>query len=146
MAGTHSPTGRFGGVKRLENRLKGRNDVVAQNKNAVAQYLLNIAGANLTDVLTWDEEGNVKVKASADIPDEVACAIKRIRVTKSKNGDPTLELEMHDKVSVLRVLAKSAGLLEAPEKGPHAPSVVGIKMVGPDLTTTYEAVKDKGND
>lgn len=117
MAGTHSPTGRFGGVKRLEQRLRGRNDVVAHNKNAVAQYLLNIAGANLTDVLTWDAEGNVKVKASADIPDEVACAIKRIRVTKSRGGEPTLELEMHDKVSVLRVLAKSAGLLEAPEKG-----------------------------
>ena len=140
MAGTHSPTGRFGGVKRLEQRLRGRNDVVAHNKNAVAQYLLNIAGANLTDVLTWDAEGNVKVKASADIPDEVACAIKRIRVTKSRGGEPTLELEMHDKVSVLRVLAKSAGLLEAPEKGPVAPSVVGIKMVGPDVTTTYEEV------
>ena len=140
MAGTHSPTGRFGGVKRLEQRLRGRNDVVAHNKNAVAQYLLNIAGANLTDVLTWDEHGNVKVKASADIPDEVACAIKRIRVTKSRGGEPTLELEMNDKVSVLRVLAKSAGLLEAPEKGPDAPSVVGIKMVGPDVPTTYEEV------
>jgi hypothetical protein len=140
VAGTHSPTGRFGGVKRLEQRLRGRNDVVAQNKNAVAQYLLNIAGANLTDVLSWDAEGNVKVKASADIPDEVACAIKRIRVTRSKDGDPTLELEMHDKVSVLRVLAKSAGLLELPERGPDTPSVVGIKMVGPDVTTTYEEV------
>ena len=135
--------GRFGGVKRLQDRLKGRSQVISQNKESVAKYLLDIASANLTDVLTWDEAGNVKVKASADIPDHVAGAIKKIRVTRSREGEPALELEMHDKVSVLRVLAKAAGLMEPPDKGPDAPSVVGIKMVGPEVTTTYEEVEKK---
>jgi hypothetical protein len=136
-------TGRFGGVKALEKRLKGRSSVIAHNKEAVAQTLVDIASANLTDVVTWNDQGEVKVKSSADIPDATASAIKKIRVTRCKNGEPVLELEMHDKVSVLKVLAKSAGLLEPMPAESKTPSVVGIKMVGPDVVTTeYEEVKD----
>ena len=136
-------TGRFGGVKALEKRLKGRSSVIAHNKEAVAPTLVDIASANLTDVVTWNDQGEVKVKSSADIPDATASAIKKIRVTRSKNGEPVLELEMHDKVSVLKVLAKSAGLLEPMPAESKTPSVVGIKMVGPDVVTTeYEEVKD----
>ena len=136
-------TGRFGSVKALEKRLKGRSSVIAHNKEAVAQTLVDIASANLTDVVTWNDQGEVKVKSSADIPDATASAIKKIRVTRSKNGEPVLELEMHDKVSVLKVLAKSAGLLEPMPAESKTPSVVGIKMVGPDVVTTeYEEVKD----
>ena len=136
-------TGRFGGVKALEKRLKGRSSVIAHNKEAVAQTLVDIASANLTDVVTWNDQGEVKVKSSADIPDATASAIKKIRVTRSKNGEPVIELEMHDKVSVLKVLAKSAGLLEPMPAESKTPSVVGIKMVGPDVVTTeYEEVKD----
>ena len=136
-------TGRFGGVKAFEKRLKGRSSVIAHNKEAVAQTLVDIASANLTDVVTWNDQGEVKVKSSADIPDATASAIKKIRVTRSKNGEPVLELEMHDKVSVLKVLAKSAGLLEPIPAESKTPSVVGIKMVGPDVVTTeYEEVKD----
>ena len=135
-------TGRFGGVKALEKRLKGRSSVIAHNKEAVAQTLVDIASANLTDVVTWNDQGEVKVKSSADIPDATASAIKKIRVTRSKNGEPVLELEMHDKVSVLKVLAKSAGLLEPMPAESKTPSVVGIKMGGPDVVTTeYEDVK-----
>ena len=136
-------TGRFGGVKALEKRLKGRSSVIAHNKEAVAQTLVDIASANLTDVVTWNVQGVVMVKSSADFPDATASAIKKIRVTRSKNGAPVLELEMHDKVSVLKVLAKSAGLLEPMPAESKTPSVVGIKMVGPDVVTTeYEEVKD----
>ena len=141
MVETYSPTGRFGGVKALEKRLKGRSAVIAHHKEAVAQTLIDIATANLTDVITWDSKGDVKVKASADIPESAASAIKKIRVTRSKDGSPTLELEMHDKVGVLKVLAKSAGLLEPIGRESDAPTVVGIKMVGPDVVMTeYEDV------
>ena len=132
MSGSPNPTGRFGGVKRLEDRLKGRSEVIAHNKDGIAQTLIDIARANLTDVTTWDDQGNVKVKASDEIPDSVAAAIKKIRVTKSKDGDPTLELELHDKVSVLRVLAKSAGLLEPPKEDGAAPYGTGNRMRGTD--------------
>ena len=133
MSGSPHPTGRFGGVKKLEDRLRGRSEVIAQNKDGIAQTLIDIARANLTDVIEWNEQGEVKVKASADIPEAVAQAIKKVKVTRSKNGDPTLEIEMHDKVSVLRVLAKSAGLLEPVKDESSAPSVVGITMHGPEV-------------
>ena len=141
MSGSPNPTGRFGGVKKLEDRLKGRSEVIKHNKEGIAQTLIDIARANLTDVITWDDQGNVKVKPSDEIPDSVAVAIKKIRVTKNKDGDPTLELELHDKISVLRVLAKSAGLLEPPREDVAAPSVVGITMHGPEVV---EVKKDDG--
>jgi len=141
MVGSPHPTGRFGGVKKLGDRLRGRSDVIAQNKEGIAQTLVDIARANLTDVVSWDSQGNVTVKASEDIPDAVAHAIKKLRVTRSKDGDPTLEIELHDKVSVLKVLAKSAGLLEPLSEESKAPSVVGITMHGPEVV----AVKKEGD-
>jgi len=135
MSGSPHPTGRFGGVKKLEDRLRGLSEVIAHNKEGIAQTLIDIARANLTDVIEWNENGEVKVKASDDIPDSVAQAIKKLRVTRSKDGQPTLEIEMHDKVSVLRVLAKSAGLLEPVKEESSAPSVVGITMHGPEVVS-----------
>ena len=41
-------------------------------------------------------------------------AIKKIKVTPTKMG-PQLEVELHDKVGVLRVLAKATGLLDPQE-------------------------------
>ena len=147
MVSRPHPTGRFGGVKKLEDRLRGRSAVIAHNKEGIAQSLVDLARANLTDVIEWDEQGNVKVKASKEIPDAVASAIKKVKVTRSKDGQPTLEIEMHDKVSVLRVLAKSAGLLEPPKEESQAPSVVGITMHGPQVVDAkYEAVKKDGAD
>jgi len=141
MSGSPHPTGRFGGVKKLEDRLRGRSEVIAQNKDGIAQTLIDIARANLTDVIEWNENGEVKVKASDDIPDSVAQAIKKLRVTRSKDGQPTLEIEMHDKVSVLRVLAKSAGLLEPVKEESSAPSVVGITMHGPEVVSVRKEDK-----
>ena len=142
MVETPNPVGRFGGVKRLEDRLRGRSRVIAENKEGVAQTLVDLASAKLTDVLSWDADGNVSIKASSEIDESTAAAIKRIRVTRGRDAEPNLELEMHDKVSVLRILAKSAGLLEAVAAENAAPSVVGIKMVGPEVKTTYEEVDD----
>ena len=141
MVSRPHPTGRFGGVKKLEDRLRGRSAVIAHNEEGIAQSLVDLARANLTDVIEWDEQGNVKVKASKEIPDAVASAIKKVKVTRSKDGQPTLEIEMHDKVSVLRVLAKSAGLLEVPQEESQAPSVVGITMHGPDVVQVREEKK-----
>ena len=131
---------KFGGVKALQNRLKGRSDVIAHNKEAIAEELVAMAMSNLTDVITWDDTGNVKVKASADIPENALRALKKVKVSYVK-GEPTLELELHDKVKTLQILAKASGLLDTlPES--NAPSVVGIKMVGPDvITTTYQETK-----
>ena len=86
--------------------------------------------ANITDIVSWDkdEEGKTitEVKDIKDIPKSALGAIKRIRILQ----DGTLDIEMIDKVRVLQMLAKSAGLLDA-EQDADKPAVIDIKMVGP---------------
>ena len=74
--------------------------------------------------------GTVTLKELEDIPEHALTAIKKIKVTPTRNGDQ-VEVEMIDKVRVLQMLAKSAGLLET-EKVGDKPSIVNIEMVMPD--------------
>jgi hypothetical protein len=78
--------------------------------------------------MEWDDEGQVKVKASKDIPEHALQAIKSIKVNKDGN----LELELYDKVGVLRLLAKASGLLDNPDES-DKPSVIGINIKPPDV-------------
>ena len=45
----------------------------------------------------------------------------------------TLEIELYDKVGVLRLLAKASGLLDNPDNEDR-PSVLGINVMAPDVT------------
>ena len=101
------------------------SEVIYKNRDALASELINIGTANISDVVTWDN-GLAKVKDVKDIPEHALSAIKRIRILK----DGTLDIEMVDKVRVLQLLAKSAGLLDTETEG-DKPAVIDIKMVGP---------------
>jgi hypothetical protein len=101
------------------------------NKEAVAYALLSMANTKLTDIMTWDEHGNVTVKRSSDIPEHALHAIKNIKVRTDKDGVSTLEIELYDKVGVLRLLAKASGLLDNPDDGNEKPSVIDINVVAP---------------
>jgi hypothetical protein len=87
-----------------------------------------MANTKITDIMDWDDEGQVKVKASKDIPEHALQAIKSIKVNKDGN----LELELYDKVGVLRLLAKASGLLDNPDES-DKPSVIGINIKPPDV-------------
>ena len=91
-----------------------------------------MANTKITDVLTWDESGEVKVKAAHQIPEHALHAIKNIRVRKDKDGNSTLEVELYDKIGVLRLLAKASGLLDTPEDDNDKPSVIGINVQAPE--------------
>ncbi len=127
------PLGRFGGVRQVQQRIR-RSETLHQHKEAVAQELISLGTANITDIMNLDGT----VKPMSEIPDHALRAIKKISV----RGDD-VTIEMHDKVAVLRVLAKAAGMLET-EKDQERPSIVGINMKGPDPAllepgyTTYE--------
>lgn len=127
----------WGGIRSVERRLE-RSQTILANKEAVAYELLCMANTKLSDIMTWDEDGNVKVKASRDIPDHALRAIKSIKCNerrdKEGNVTRTLDIEMYDKVGVLRLLAKASGLLEAPEDESNKPSVIGINIQAPDIT------------
>ena len=115
------PLGRFSGVRHVQKRI-GRSETLHQHKEAVAQELIALGTTNITDIVNLDGT----VKPIEDIPEHALRAIKKISV---RGADITIEL--HDKVAVLRVLAKAAGMLDT-EKDEERPSIVGINMRGPD--------------
>jgi hypothetical protein len=117
----------WGGIRSIQKRLE-RSATIMENKEAVAYSLLCMANTKITDIMEWDEDGKIQVKASKDIPEHALQAIKTIRVNKDGN----LELELYDKVGVLRLLAKASGLLDGPENS-DKPSVIGINIKPPDI-------------
>jgi len=127
----------WGGVRSVQRRLE-RSQTIIENREAVAYSLLCMANTKITDILTWDEEGNVKVKAASAIPDHALQAIKNIKVVRGKDGASTLEVELYDKVGVLRLLAKASGLLDNPDDGSEKPSVIGINVQAPEIEDAQE--------
>lgn len=121
----------WGGVRSIQRRLE-RSETIVHNREAVAYTLLCMANTKITDILTWDESGNVKVKAASQIPEHALQAIRNIRVKTDRDGNQTLEVELYDKVGVLRLLAKASGLLDNPDDGSDKPSVIGINVQAPE--------------
>ena len=119
----------LGSVRSVRRKIGG-SDVIFANRDKLAQELINLSTAKISDVLSWDEEGNIKVKPSADIPDSVLTAIKKIRIVPTADGKNAIDIELIDKVSVLRTLARASGLLDQ-DKMSDKPAVVEVKMVGP---------------
>jgi hypothetical protein len=130
----------WGGVRSVQRRLE-RSATIVENREAVAYSLLCMANTKITDVLTWDDAGNVKVKAASDIPDHALQSIKNIKVTRGKDGAQTLEVELYDKIGVLRLLAKASGLLDNPDDGSDKPSVIGINVQAPEVVDVEEESK-----
>ena len=119
----------LGSVRSVRRKIGG-SDVIFDNRDKLAQELINLSTAKISDVLSWDEEGNIKVKPNADIPDSVLTAIKKIRIVPTADGKNAIDIELIDKVSVLRTLARASGLLDQ-DKMSDKPAVVEVKMVGP---------------
>ena len=117
----------WGGIRSIQKRLE-RSATIVENREAVAYSLLCMANTKLTDIMEWDDEGNIKVKPSNQIPDHALQAIKSIKVNK----DGQLEIELYDKVGVLRLLAKASGLLDAPQES-DKPSVIGVNIKPPTI-------------
>ena len=111
----------------IRKRLRG-SSIIYDNRDALAEEMLRLAGSKITDVVDI-EDGTVRLKDIDDIPEHALSAIKKIKITPTRNGDQ-VEVELIDKVRVLQMLAKSAGLLDQ-EKEVDKPSVVAIEMVMP---------------
>jgi len=122
----------WGGVRSIQSKIK-RSETLHQNREAISYALLSMANTKITDIMTWDEDGNVKVKMASQIPEHALHAIRKINVRKDKDGNQTLEVELYDKVGVLRLLAKASGLLDGPEDDNERPSVIGINLKAPDI-------------
>jgi len=113
----------------------------ADKREAVVQELEAIGAGEITDVIRWTDMGEVLLVGSDQLNDRARRAIKKVKVTPNAHGN-SIEVEMHDKLSALRLLAKHRGLLE-PNSDDQRPSMIGINVTGPKVTT-YE-VKDDGD-
>ena len=112
----------------------------ADRREAVVQELEAIGAGEATDVIQWDDMGRVTLTPSDELPERAKRAIKKVKVTPNQFGNQ-IEVEMHDKLSALSLLAKHRGLLE-PNAGDQKPSMIGINITGP----TAKIVEIEGDD
>ena len=122
------PVGRFGGVGEIRKRLRG-SQIIYDNRDGLATEMLGIAKAKVTDIFDWNGK-KLELKDAKDIPDHALAAIKKIKITPTQGGDDIIEVELLDKVRMMQLLAKSAGLLDT-EKDVDTPAGVAIQMVMP---------------
>lgn len=137
------PLDRFGGVRIVQKRIQ-KSEILDHSKDAVAQELVDIATSSIDEIIDWDSSGYVRVKSPDEISNKAIKAIKKIKMTPTKEG-PQLEVELHDKVSVLRTLAKATGMLEK-QDDMDKPSVVGIVMHGPEPIIDVEPIDETKED
>ena len=132
----------------MRNVRKMRRELTSQDDNkraAVLGELELLGGSKITDVLQWDSAGNVYLTATNELPDHVRRAIKKVKVTPNRDGNNSIEVEMHDKISALRLLAKHHGLMEATDDT-NRPSIIGINLHGPGSPVTTYEVKEEDNE
>ena len=79
------PLDRFGGVRVVQRRIR-ESEVIEHNKDNVAQELIDIATANIDEIMDWDDEGNVTIRDPKNISKSAIKAIKKIKVTPTKMG------------------------------------------------------------
>ena len=118
----------LGGVRDIKKKLRG-SDVIFENREKLAEALLSISQAKVTDVVDWDDQGKVTIKNLDEIPEHALQSIKKIKA-RPVGESFEVEIEMIDKVRVLQMLAKSAGILDK-EHESEKPSVIEVNMVGP---------------
>ena len=130
----------WGGIRSVQRRLE-RSATIVHNREAVAYALLCMANTKITDIMSWDNQGNIQVKPSDEIPEHALQAIKSIKVNERADNDGnisrTLDIELYDKVGVLRLLAKASGLLDSPDDN-EKPSVLGINVLSPDVVDAQQ--------
>ena len=119
----------LGGVRDIKKKLRG-SDVIFENREKLAEALLSISQAKVTDVVDWDDQGKVTIKDMDKIPEHALQSIKKIKA-RPVGENYEVEIEMIDKVRVLQMLAKSAGILDK-EHESEKPSVIEVNMVGPN--------------
>jgi len=114
-----------------------------ENQERVLEELGHIASSDITDVVSWT--GDVAIlKASEELPTQVRKAIKKVKITPGKYGN-AIEVEMHDKLSALRMMARVTGLNEPQQDESNRPTMIGIKL---NLHKVEEVIyaKDEGRD
>ena len=99
------------------------------------------ADAEPLDMTQFDEFGSL-LQSAADLSPRARASIKKVKITPTADGNQ-IEVELHNKDSALRLLAKHHGLLDQTGEQ-NKPSVIGVNIHGP--TTTYEVLDESDMD
>tara|TARA_R110002126_G_scaffold170368_2_gene319278 strand:+ start:312 stop:725 length:414 start_codon:yes stop_codon:yes gene_type:complete len=126
-----------------------RRDLISggsEGREAVRQEIEAVGASQITDVLSWqtDEFGqisSVSIVPSDQLPERARRGIKKIKVTPTAAGNQ-VEIEMHDKLGALRLLARAEGLLDGMDDADKRPSLVGINLRGPRDVVDGESKSD----
>ena len=117
-------------------------------EDLVLQELAAIAFSNIEDYVTWDAEaGELKVKASAEIPRALAAAIESIdeQVLESRNKDGSRiyirtkrKVRLYNKLDALKTLADYLGMSDSMAPKLTIKLVTGIVRTPPALPAKEE--------
>ena len=118
----------LGGVREVKKKLKG-SDVIFENREKLAEILLQLGTVKITDIVNWNTQGKLQIKDVNEISEPALQSIRKIKAIP-KDGQMEIEVELIDKVRILQLLAKSAGLLDR-QPDSEKPSVIEVNMVGP---------------
>jgi len=134
----------WGGLRKVKREVK-RSATIMANREAIAWELLAMGSTKITDIMSWDEHGNVQVKPSNKIDERNIGMIKSIKQTFDKEGRmSSFEVTLYDRVRLLQVLAHAAGLLQK-ETDEDKPSVVGVTLRGPKEKRKPKTYDNKGD-
>ncbi|OIJ22013.1 hypothetical protein BKP45_04875 [Anaerobacillus alkalidiazotrophicus] len=81
-----------------------RNQVTVDD---IVQQLAKIAFADIKDFVSWDEQGNVQVKAAAEVDGTVISEISSIDTQNGKN----FKFRRNDQLKALELLSRHLGML-----------------------------------
>jgi hypothetical protein len=127
----------WGGIRSVQRRLE-RSSTITANREAIAYQMVSMAMTNITHIATWDDQGRLRVKSASEIPEHALASIKKINARVDKDGNSYLEIELYDKVALLRLLAKASGLLDNPDDGSEKPSVIDVNVVAPPPEVSHD--------
>jgi hypothetical protein len=97
-------------VRNVVQRIE-RSQTIVANREAVAYSLLTEwLTPRLQTSLSGTTWAMCKVKASSRIPEHALQSIKSIKSRVDRNGEATIELELYDKVQILRILGQGIWL------------------------------------
>ncbi len=127
-------------VRKQRSALASSDDA---SRDAVVQELEAIAAGEATDVIQWDDMGRVMLTPSDQLSERAKRSVKKVKVTPNQFGNQ-IEVEMHDKLTALRLLAKHRGLLE-PNANDQKPGMIGINFTGPNTSIVEIEGDGEGN-
>lgn len=126
--------GNVGIAKAIQEAFAARADRLGLTQDRVVQELMAIAFAAITDLASWNEDGELQIVRSDQLSPEAAAALKEVRSTTStitfqehERSTVYKAVKQHDKMRALELLGKHLGMFAERHKHEHS-GTVGLTL------------------